>query len=354
MAEKKLAKSGKYNAAATWSPSGIPVAGDDVILEGAFTLTIDAAANCRSMKAAAGYTGKVVHTAGLVSVGNSEEPPEATALKFIAGMKYEPSAAMTIALVSTNATRLKVFAGGQTFATLQTGAATGKWKLEDELKAAKLSNTKGDIDCSSRTLELSTELLSSAEGTISLENATLKLTSAISVGETTVLNVDEKATVNGTGSTVETTGSGAGIKKLSAKGQTFGTLKLTNDCVVEQSMTVTTFALNAAGGAQGIALSENVVVTCSSLTTNAKAGSLCKLVSSPEGKPGKIKCSGAVNLDFLELKDNTAEGHTPFYAGTHSVNNGNVTNWNFEAEPVEGETRVRAGAELRRRLRRRR
>ena len=46
---KTAVATGNWSAAATWSPSGVPASGDDVIIKGGFTVTVDGTYTCRNL-----------------------------------------------------------------------------------------------------------------------------------------------------------------------------------------------------------------------------------------------------------------------------------------------------------------
>lgn len=46
---KTAVATGNWSAAATWSPSGVPASGDDVIIKGGFTVTVDGNYTCRNL-----------------------------------------------------------------------------------------------------------------------------------------------------------------------------------------------------------------------------------------------------------------------------------------------------------------
>src|SRR2546428_259125 len=48
-ATKTSAATGNWNTAGTWSPSGVPTAADDVVINGNFTVTLDVTTNCVSL-----------------------------------------------------------------------------------------------------------------------------------------------------------------------------------------------------------------------------------------------------------------------------------------------------------------
>ncbi len=48
-ATKTAAATGNWSAAATWSPSGVPASGDDVVIKGGFTVTVDGTYTCRNL-----------------------------------------------------------------------------------------------------------------------------------------------------------------------------------------------------------------------------------------------------------------------------------------------------------------
>src|SRR5688572_15851525 len=74
---------GNWNTAATWSPSGVPTAADDVVATAASgNLTINAAAVARSINLT-NYTRTVTHNAGItLSIGTGSAGPGNVALFF--------------------------------------------------------------------------------------------------------------------------------------------------------------------------------------------------------------------------------------------------------------------------------
>lgn len=84
-------------------------------------------------------------------------------------------------------------------------------------------------------------------------------------------------------------------------------------------------------------------ITFTSSTTNTfntdiklkgTAGSLIVLTSTVAGTAATLSHTGSnVSCDYISVKDNTAAGTVPFYAGSHSVIVSNATNWSNRPPP---------------------
>lgn len=345
MAEKKLAKSGKWSASATWNPAGAPEATDDAVLEGAFEVKIEATAKCRSIKMATGYTGKVVHATKIkLEVGTTTEPPEATAVKFIAGGKYEPAAEAQLMVVSTYTAGVqKLFFGTQELQQFVHNQENVKLKLEDALKCKEsISSNAGELDTNGQEVEAKTWVTALLKfQTLTLGASKIKLTNSAAVK---TLEWTEKCTVSAGTSVIELSDEGATTKGVTLVGQTLNKLivRKTNE-FSGTAFTVKELELLAAASTTRFTPKYSVTVT-GSVTANGKAGELVLLKLTSESAVEAeswlfVNSTGAnVSLDYLELQGSKAEGANNSYAGTHSVEKTNVHNWKFEAPPAGGVT----------------
>src|SRR5215472_958140 len=99
-------KSGNWNKSSNWSPSGVPVAGDDVVLGGTgnytLTLNISATPNLQSLTISDGGATLAIGSATLNVTGASAAAINLTAGQItIAGGKINDAGGMTLAASSS-------------------------------------------------------------------------------------------------------------------------------------------------------------------------------------------------------------------------------------------------------------
>jgi hypothetical protein len=77
--------------------------------------------------------------------------------------------------------------------------------------------------------------------------------------------------------------------------------------------------------------------TVTTFTATGTSGHVITIASTTAASAATLaKASGTVSCDYLSLKDNTASGNVPFYAGANSTNVSGNTNWTFTVPPAGG------------------
>ena len=71
-----------------------------------------------------------------------------------------------------------------------------------------------------------------------------------------------------------------------------------------------------------------------SLVCSGSAGNLVTFATNSSGTAASLNCTNPVDVDYMSIKDSTATGNTPFYAGTHSTNVSGNTAWSFITRPT--------------------
>lgn len=172
----------------------------------------------------------------------------------------------------------------------------------------------------------------STNGTLNLGASTLTLSAVASP----FTDLSVTGTINAGTSTLVVSDTSSTQKTINLGSKTWNNITISGDNVVIQgSNTLTgTLAINTAGLTNGLVLTAGTTQTVAALTTNGFAANLAKLVSSSAGTAATISCSSLVSVDYMSIKDSTAAGYTPFYAGVNSSNVSGNTRWVFTAPPT--------------------
>lgn len=95
------------------------------------------------------------------------------------------------------------------------------------------------------------------------------------------------------------------------------------------------FVMQTAAAARTLTFSAaNTTTISNSLTMLGLSGKLLLLRSQSSGNTWTIIPNGTKNVGFVDVKDSTNSAAAPIYAGTHSTNSGNNTNWIFTDPPA--------------------
>ena len=339
MATIKLAKSGKWSATATWSTKTVPTEADDVVLTGAFKLEVSAEGSCRSLTCES-FTGELNQLeAGTLNIGDTigkTEPPSNIILKLESGFTYKSAALAVIKLVAGTASEAKpekVWTAGYKIPSLQFGAATTQkafYRLEEACTGIGVfkATSKVTVETNGFRVEPTGQFLTTVSPTINLGASEVVL--ANSAAEV-VWELSNETTLTAGTSVIKITDTGTNEKRFAGVGKTYATLLITGNKVqIIGSNIFKALKLENAGTAEGTLLTEGTTQTIEELVGNGKAGSLVFLQSNVAGKAAKLKCSSKVSVDYFKVKDNTAEGDTPFYCGAHGELVSGTTNWKAE------------------------
>lgn len=144
------------------------------------------------------------------------------------------------------------------------------------------------------------------------------------------------ATINASTSTIVISDTSSTTKIFSGQGGIYHNLTI-NGAASCGTVTVTdnnTFSTLTLQPDSNTVFTNGQTNTAATLSISGTSGHLVIIASDSSGLASTLSCSSAVNCDYISVKDNTAAGNTPFYAGTHSTNVSGNTNWTFTARPV--------------------
>lgn len=334
---------GKWSETTTWVGGVVPTSSDDVVATAeSGNLTISASAACRSINLT-GYTKTLKHE-GFTLTLTIDSAPEGKAVVF-------PSSGWTYTFTSATASKI-TFQGGAS-ATTYTADFGGKslgaltQQLSNTTATVRLlasltvsgafTWTKGTLDTNGKSCILG----SFASANTNTRELKLGASIVTLTGSGTAWNME---TVTGLtiASNTATLIFGGNEALIKPGGKDFAGASIeatgTGTFQVLGSVTVANFTRKNAA-AVGVKVEEGKVLTVTgTLEISGTAGNLVTLVSTSGSVAGSIrKTSGLVSVDFVSIKNILAEGGATFYAGAHSVNEGNTSGWVFEALPaVEG------------------
>jgi hypothetical protein len=246
VAVKKLAKSGKWGTANTWSPEGVPAAEDEIDLKGSsFNLEVGAVtAKCRSLLAST-YKGALSIGVGTITVGDGTAPAGNIALELGPEMTFTTEAGSTVNFKATVGTQLAIKTAGKIMPPTKFEGNGSSYKLEDKLKTAPtslVSHTQGILNTNGQELDIGAFSGTGAlTRTLTIENSTIKLRIEAATNPwdlTTTTNL----TFNGAGCTIEvlgTTTAAAAVLKFVGGGKTYGTLTFAAAAVGYPALEVT-------------------------------------------------------------------------------------------------------------------
>lgn len=207
----------------------------------------------------------------------------------------------------------------------------------------------GLINCSSTFTSNSNATVSMTVGTGGLQCTTCTLGSGashpsfITVSGATITLTSTGTVWNCTGSptitfdsnsTIVISDTSATSKTFAGNAKTYGNLTLTgHNIIITGANTFNVIALNNTNDSTGITFPASTTTTVTDLTSTGFASNLAKIISSSGGVAATINSSSPVDIDYISVKDSTAAGSTPFYAGTHSTNVSGNTSWTFTDRP---------------------
>jgi hypothetical protein len=320
------AAGGKWSETGTWEEGKVPTAADDVILETTSgNVEISVAAVCRTLDCQT-YKGTLTNKSQL-TIGTSTAPANKICLRFPVGMTFTPNVGSSIWLKASVGTTLTISASVSLGTLL---IKEGKYILAQALTCiGKLEvENPAELKTENRTITANTMEIFGA-GKLIAGTSTIKVTESVG----TILVIATTAVIEGT-PTWELTGGGTGAKTATLGGRTFSTFIVNGDNLTfSQAATFGTLTLNTAGFANGTKFTKGLTYTITTaFTTNAKSGSVAKILSSKAGESFTFsKSSGTISLDFVELKDSHATGGAIWIAGPHSTNVSGNEGWKWEA-----------------------
>lgn len=227
---------------------------------------------------------------------------------------------------------------GQTWTNpIQAQMVGGTLTLQDALTCGSASNSNfshGTFNANGFNVSLAGALVTSYSSTrtITMGSGTWTLSGT---GTTWNASTTTGLTLNKDTSTIVVSNTSATAKTFIGGGLTYNNVTFSGDNItVTGANTFNTLAINNAGLANGLKLTNGVTQTVTNITTNGSAGNLAILQSTSAGSAATIsKASGTVSVDYMSIKDSTATGGATFYAGANSTNVSGNTGWTFTAPP---------------------
>jgi hypothetical protein len=153
----------------------------------------------------------------------------------------------------------------------------------------------------------------------------------------TVCSVNAGATVNAQTSRIN-------LQSVSASAKTFGTGGKSFPDIVISAGGAGAWTFNATATYNSISMTgtgtKSIIFTAGTTATilnnnwlRGRSGNLITITSSSAGSAFTLAYTGTITTDYISLKDCTASGTTPFYAGANSTDVSGNTNWLFVAAP---------------------
>jgi len=211
----------------------------------------------------------------------------------------------------------------------------GVWQLQDALTMGStrlLSQTNGTVNLNGKTLTTGTYVTVAGTKNLTFNGGTLAV---VGSGATAFSNAVP------TGFT--SSGTNGFITMTSASAKTFvGGSKTYNATLVQAGAGALTISgSNTFSNIKNTTQPAPVIFTSSTTNTfvddfklKGTNGSLIVITASTAGTAATVAHTGiSVSCDYISVKDNTASGTVPFYAGAHSTLVSNTTNWVLRPPP---------------------
>lgn len=216
--------------------------------------------------------------------------------------------------------------------------ASGSWQLQDALTIGStrlLTQTNGTLNLAGKTLTTGTYATAAGTKNLTFNGGSL----VVSGSGATAFN---NAVPTGFTSSAGTTNGYIYMTSASAKTFVGGGSTFAASLIQAGAGTLTVTGSNTFGG--GLKNStQPCTISFTSSTTNTfngdiklkgTGGSLVTLQAVTAGTAATLSHTGsAVSCDYISVKDNTAAGTVPFYAGAHSTLVSNTTNWSLRPPP---------------------
>ncbi len=326
------AAGGNYNATTAWTEGIVPTVIDTVIAtSGSGNLTINVASNCFAFDLTS-YVGTLTDAGNTLTLNASGGGTHVFKLAgTLAGGNLQ------VIFANGSGTTVNVTTAGKTLSSFQvTGAGTVS--LQDAL-----DNSLGTLTISAGTFNTNGYSVT-ASGFYNSAAATINISSSSVTSNTTgftTFAINSGTTFTGTGSNIYLTDTSASSKTFDGGGKTYNILNITGGgagaILFLGANTFSKFP-QVSGGTKILTWPAGVTTTIVDGTTGfGNSTNLLTLTSStPTSAYTFTTAGGTVSCDYLNLTDSTAAGTVPFYAGTHSTNTSNNTNWTFTAPPAGG------------------
>lgn len=293
-----------------------------------------------------GYTGTLTFasTTAAITIGDGTAGTSNIALKLVAGMTLTLTGIGTITFASTSATQQSINSGGKTVPNITLNGIAGSWVLAANMTSSGVVTlTNGAFDDGGFTKQ-STTFVSPGTTTRSLTlTGTWNITSTATA---TVWNiVSTGLTFSGGSSTIALTTTSTNTRTMvfGASVGNYGTLTYTvagstGTLAISNAPVFSVVNWSDASNARIITTTSAgfTILTAAGFNVSGTSGHLTSIATQTAGVAHTLTInSGLVSVDFVSVKDSTATGNTPFYAGANSTNVSGNTNWTFTTPPPE-------------------
>lgn len=337
---------GNWSDPTKWT-SRIPLPQDPVVISSAFvgspTITVDMPWCCASLDASAS-TGTLTINSALANGGNigGGGAPTGPIFKGRAGLTLTNSAACTFYFNSRRATDTFTSGGATINAACQFSTANGGNLsfTDNAVFGGAVQHRSGTLTAPagvqvgfntylSNATSASAPVVLAGGGRFNLIGSGTVFSIANSVAFTQV-TVAELGVTNTTASSKTFAGAGGSYPRLVITGGGTGAVIITG---------ANTFAdlPQVVGGTKTITLPSGTTTTFSHGESFGNGTNVVTLQSSTAGTPATVTvATGAIEADYLALKDIAVTAPTKLYAGTHSTDNTGNTGVSFVAAPRTG------------------
>jgi len=299
--------------------ASVPTAADDVFFDansGASAVTVGFPSICDDL-IMTGFTGSFVNSPGAISIYGSFTG-SASGATFDDGINFWFRSTNAGETITTN---------GMAMCGIACFGVGGEWTLQDTFtqkttgsnRSFSLSN--GKLFTNGQTVTVALVFISGSNTrTVDITNSTIITDNTDAVPQSWRAETTTGLTFVSTGSTIRI----AHPTALRLGGLTYNNLEIQADTRIEQSNTLNVVTVDAN---RTLTLTAGTTQTINDLVSNGTAGNLASLTSSSAATLSKA--SGTVEVNFLNITNNTATGGATFNANPTSVDGGGNTGWNF-------------------------
>lgn len=337
------AVAGNWSVGGNWKVGGVaqaspPTAADDVLFGSGTGPTnsncnVTASSVCRSVDST-GYTGTIQGAADL-SVGDGSGGA------FTVGATTGFGGTWTISFVATSDNsgagwNIAINNAAALRGVVSWNGVGGRWKL-----TTALSSGNNNTNLTNGTLDDNGQAVTVNRFTLNAGTALLSGSWAITAtAAATIFNV-AGGTLSAATATVAYTVATTNTRSVNLGGGTLGTFTYTvagstGQLTVAGSSTIGTLNFSDVTNARTLSFTVGTTTTITnSFNVNGTAAKLMTINSTSAGTPATIvKVGNLVSCDFLSVKDSTASGVVPFYAGANSTLVSGTTNWVAAVPPT--------------------
>jgi hypothetical protein len=229
----------------------------------------------------------------------------------------------------------KSFDGNVVFDSLSTNVIqlSGAWSTTGIITHTSGSFNLNNFNCTSASFNLSnsnTRAITSGTGTLEVTSTGTVFTAATATG----------LTVNFTGGTIKISNASASTKTFSGGGKTWGALLWavgtgTGNCDMVGSNTFASITdTGTVAHSMRFTAGTTTTITTNTFACSGSSGQLRTIGSiTASGHTLSMTGSGKVSVDYMSISRSTVTQATTWYAGTHSTDGGNNSQWIFTDPP---------------------